>query len=166
MTRTGHHLVGIAAGICTAAVVRAFWPAAAWFVAIPAGWFGGVAPDRLEYAGRFRWVSHRTLTHWGLLWAALTGWTIWRFVQATPPGWVDAGLAGFSAGGLSHLLMDWPNPMGIPWLFPHKRHSLGWWQSGRHELELVVAAFGVAWVAWHCHPNGWQLLDANFWPGL
>jgi hypothetical protein len=40
-----------------------------------------------------------------------------------------------------HLLADWPNPLGVPWIW--KRHSLNLWKSGRCDLLVV----GLAWVA-------------------
>lgn len=149
MTRTGHHLTGLGAGLLTAALLRHLWPYLVWWPAVPAAWFGGIAPDRLEYVNRWRWVRHRTFTHWGLLWGALAAWAVWRLLQGLSPGWLDAGMAGFAAGGLSHLLTDWPNPMGIPWLRPTRRHSLNWWPSGRHELEIVAAMAGLVWLSWH-----------------
>ena len=155
MTRTGHHLVGVATGLCVAAGIRHLWPESAWYVAIVAGWFGGVAPDRLEYAGRYRWVTHRTLTHWGLLWAGLAAWAGWLMSRAIQPNGLVVFLAGFACGGLSHLLGDWPNPMGVPWWLPTRRRSLNGWLSGQHEMELASCAFGMAWLAW-------RLLDPNF----
>ena len=149
MTRTGHHLTGLAAGVFVAGLLDRLWPGMSWWAAIPAAWFGGVAPDRLEYLSHWRWIKHRTLTHWGVFWLALAGWSVWRLHHAAPPGWLDAGLLGFSAGGLSHLLTDWPNPMGVPWLIPNRRHSLNWWTSGRHETEIVAGATGLAWLGWH-----------------
>ena len=148
MTRTGHHLTGLAAGLAVAGLLHArIHPAG--LVAIPAGWLGGVAPDRLEYAGRLRWVSHRTLTHWGVPWFALAAWTAWLMVTAPgAPSWLACALAGFTAGGLSHLFGDWPNPLGVPWWLPHRTHSLNWWTSGQYEWLIVPAAFGLAWLAW------------------
>ena len=49
---------------------------------------------------------------------------------------------GFAAGGVTHLLADWPNPLGVPWLLT-KRYSLRWWKSGSCDL-LIVA---VVWIA-------------------
>ena len=43
--------------------------------------------------------------------------------------------------GLMHLLADWPNPLGVPWLY--WRHSLNWWKSGRCDLLVV----GASWIA-------------------
>ena len=40
-----------------------------------------------------------------------------------------------------HLLADWPNPLGVPWII--RRHSLRWWKSGRHDLIVI----GAAWLA-------------------
>ena len=56
---------------------------------------------------------------------------------------VAAPLFGFACGGLMHLLADWPNPLGVPWIW--RRHSLNLWKSGRCDLIVVAAA----WAA-HC----------------
>ncbi|MHB8408344.1 MAG: metal-dependent hydrolase [Acidiferrobacterales bacterium] len=149
MTRTGHHLTGLGVGFITAALLHRFWPHSVWVAALPAAWFGGVAPDRLEYLGPFRWVAHRTLTHWGVLWLAFSGYVAWRIATAhgVPP-LLDCAMAGFTAGGVSHLLGDWPNPMGVPWLLPTRRHTLGLWASGQYEWLVVPATFALAWLAW------------------
>jgi hypothetical protein len=45
-----------------------------------------------------------------------------------------------------HLLSDWPNPLGVPWIYA--RHSLKLWKSGRCDLIIVagswLAAFAIA----------------------
>ena len=51
-----------------------------------------------------------------------------------------APLFGFACGGLMHLLADWPNPLGVPWIW--RRHSLNLWKSGRCDLIVVAAAWG------------------------
>lgn len=53
-------------------------------------------------------------------------------------------LFGFAAGGVMHLLADFPNPLGVPWLLPTRRHSLKWWNSGRYDLIVVFAAWFAA----------------------
>jgi membrane-bound metal-dependent hydrolase YbcI (DUF457 family) len=50
---------------------------------------------------------------------------------------------GFAAGGIMHLLADWPNPLGVPWLWVSRRHSLKWWNSGRGDWLVM----GIAWTA-------------------
>jgi membrane-bound metal-dependent hydrolase YbcI (DUF457 family) len=47
---------------------------------------------------------------------------------------------GFAAGGMMHLLTDWPNPMGVPWIW--RRHSLSMWRSGRLEPMVIVLSWG------------------------
>lgn len=59
---------------------------------------------------------------------------------------LGTALFGFACGGLMHLLADWPNPLGVPWIL--QRHSLNWWKSGRCDLIVVAAAWiGALWVA-------------------
>jgi inner membrane protein len=141
MTRTGHHLTGLAAGILAAGLFHGTAPSLAWLI-VPCAWFGGVAPDRLEYLGPWRWVRHRTVTHWWLLWVALLGYAVYL------GGFAGALLFGFGLGGLTHLLFDLPNPMGVPALHPWHRVSLRWWRSGEHEWLLVPMAFGAAALPW------------------
>jgi hypothetical protein len=55
---------------------------------------------------------------------------------------------GFACGGIMHLLADWPNPLGVPWIAT--RHSLNWWTSGRCDLLVVGTSWLAAgWVASH-----------------
>jgi hypothetical protein len=45
-----------------------------------------------------------------------------------------------------HLLADWPNPLGVPWIW--RRHSLNLWNSGHCDLIIVAAAWGgTLWLA-------------------
>src|SRR5471030_1694193 len=128
-----HHATGWAAGLIAAAVVSkagAAGPYHVWgILSFCAGVFGGTAPDWLEVAwwtrARRLWITHRTLTHWGV---------------------------GCACGGLMHLFADWPNPLGVPWLV--SRHSLNWWNSGRCDALIVgaawiAAAFAVDHVWFH-----------------
>jgi hypothetical protein len=43
-----------------------------------------------------------------------------------------------------HLLADWPNPLGVPWII--KRHSLNWWKSGRCDIVVIALAWSAAFV--------------------
>lgn len=120
----------------------------AWACGVLAGSLGGTAPDWLElpYGENRRLITHRTWTHWVPLW-------VLAFLTARAH-WHELPMAGIPAmafiwGALSHLLMDWPNPRGIPWLSPSRRHSLKWWSSGRYDFRLCVLAWVVA-VAWWC----------------
>jgi hypothetical protein len=154
-SQAAHHATGWAAGLIASTLIAHSGAAGPWhvgiFVAFAAGVAGGTAPDWLEVAWWSRtrrlWVTHRTVTHWGLGWLA-------AFVMAyraldTHPLWA-APLLGFACDGLMHLLADWPNPLGVPWLW--KRHSLRWWNSGRCDLLVVAAAWsGALWftqAAW------------------
>ena len=105
------------------------------------GALGGTAPDWLEVAWwaptRRLWITHRTWTHWGLAWIALL---VYTYLQLPHHVWAPP-LFGFAAGGIMHLLADWPNPLGVPWII--RRHSLRWWKSGRHDLIVI----GAAWLA-------------------
>jgi hypothetical protein len=52
-----------------------------------------------------------------------------------------------------HLLADWPNPLGVPWIAA--RHSLNWWNSGRCDLLIVGASWAAAWfIAGHVGLHG------------
>jgi membrane-bound metal-dependent hydrolase YbcI (DUF457 family) len=140
-----HHATGWPAGIVAAALVAqagAGGPYAVWcFLALIAGISGGTAPDWLEvvwWSKRRRlWITHRTITHWGLAWIGLLIWS-YDSLNAHP---AFAVLFGFACGGVMHLLADWPNPLGVPWILG--RHSLKWWTSGK--CDFVVIA--LAWLA-------------------
>lgn len=106
-----------------------------------AGILGGVAPDDLENAWWSRrrklWLPHRTLTHVLEFWLALV---IWSYL-CLGTSWWAAPLMGYAAGGVMHLLCDFPNPRGIVTMFG--RVSLGLWNSGRCDIILTISA----WVA-------------------
>lgn len=105
------------------------------FVATLLGaWLGGTAPDWLELRiGSRRLLPHRRLTHW------LLGWTLalaaWLYFQPAP-GYAHHFGLGFLIGGVTHCLVDFPNPMGIPVLHPWNRSSLNWWKSGKNDLTI------------------------------
>lgn len=116
-----------------------------------AAYAGATAPDWLEHAwwstragkggGKRLWITHRTWTHWGVAWIALL-----LFCHANLGIYALAGPGfGFAAGGVTHLLADWPNPLGVPWLLT-KRYSLRWWKSGRCDV-LIVALVWLAAIA-------------------
>lgn len=140
-----HHSTGIAAGVIAAIVVTkagAGGPYECWTViAFLLACAGSTAPDWLEVAWWSRkhklWIKHRTWTHWGLAWV---GALIYAYFQMGEMFWAPA-LFGFTAGGIMHLLADWPNPMGVPWVYG--RHSLKLWKSGRCDIIVV----GLAWLA-------------------
>ena len=144
-SRKAHHASGVAAGVLAALLVvraGAGGPFQLWaIVALFAGAWGGTAPDWLEVAwwrsrgqrGAQRlWIKHRTLTHWGVPWVLLL---CGSYISLGSAWWAPAAF-GFAAGGVMHLLADWPNPMGVPWLF--RRHSLAMWTSGSFEVLIIV----------------------------
>ncbi|MHB0872879.1 MAG: metal-dependent hydrolase [Acidithiobacillus ferrooxidans] len=181
MGRTGHHLTGLAAGLLVAAAGwRTFGGSA--LAAIPFGWSGGSAPDWLEIAHAEysqplrKWVRqsvipHRTITHWWLLWQALALLVaVWPLripaIHLSPALSMPVGpvvrmaLAGFAAGGVMHLLMDVPNPTGIPILTPlaRSRFGFGWWRSG-NALEPLA---GMAMAAVACAVL-WLVVNPQVW---
>ncbi|MBN6741211.1 metal-dependent hydrolase [Acidithiobacillus sp. MC6.1] len=154
----GHHVTGAATGAIVAGIARLGHPdfnAVHLGALVLAGWFGGVAPDRLEFllTRRHRWCPHRTFTHWGILWILLFGFAL---IQVFWPHALHLGfpailswlILGFSSGGLVHLLMDWPNPTGVPWWLPFRRHSLNLWNSGRMDILLSLVFIGAAYLVW------------------
>jgi membrane-bound metal-dependent hydrolase YbcI (DUF457 family) len=144
-SHNAHHSTGLAAGLIAAAFVDhagAGGPCHIWSaLAAMTGTLGGTAPDWLEVAWWSRkrklWLAHRTWTHWGVGWFVLL---IYSYVSLKTIVWSPL-MFGFSAGGLMHLLADWPNPLGVPWIAG--RHSLNLWKSGR--CDSIVVAF--AWTA-------------------
>lgn len=58
---------------------------------------------------------------------------------------------GAGIGALAHIVGDAPNPMGIPWLLPHKRMRIGkkgLWRSGQHEFLIILAFAGAGYGTW------------------
>lgn len=141
-----HHATGWAAGVIAAALVAHAGAGGPYylssFLTFVAGVLGGTAPDWLEVAwwsSRHRlWITHRTWTHWGLAWLALLGYS---YVELRLRFWAPL-LFGFAGGGIMHLLADWPNPLGVPWIVG--RHSLKLWKSGRCDIIVVAAAWSCA----------------------
>ncbi len=105
------------------------------------------------FAGRRKsLIAHRTITHWWPLWAAFGVWALYALLGQR--GWATPIWAalGVSCGGLTHILCDWPNPMGVPGRTPWRRHSLRLWRSGEHEVRIVLTSAVLAvipWVALH-----------------
>lgn len=145
-SRQAHELTGWAAGIAAAAWVLHQGAAGPYHVlalaTVITGYLGGTAPDWLElipWRKGKRWCTHRTITHWVPAWAAL----LYASNLGLGSYWWCGPLFGFAVGGLIHLLIDWPNPLGVPILW--SRHSLNLWKSGRAD-SFVVAACWVAAV--------------------
>ncbi|WP_116135488.1 metal-dependent hydrolase [Trinickia diaoshuihuensis] len=150
-SNSAHHATGWAAGLIAAALVAQVGAAGPWHLgsvaAFVAAVAGGTAPDWMEVAwwsrGRRLWITHRTATHWGLGWIAALVFAYGSLHHSKP---YTAAVFGFACGGVMHLLADWPNPLGVPWIW--KRHSLNWWKSGRCDLLVVALAWGAAcWIA-------------------
>lgn len=145
-SHNAHHSTGLAAGVIAAALVFRAGASGPFYVAsvlaFLAGAAGGTAPDWLEVAWwtkkRRLWITHRTLTHWGIGWVALLAYSYFSLGKA---GWAPIAF-GFAAGGLMHLLADWPNPLGIPWILG--RHSLNLWKSGKCDMVVIAAAWATA----------------------
>ena len=143
-----HHSTGVAAGLIAGILVYhagASGPFHMWSIlAALAGTAGGTAPDWLEVAWwskkRKLWIAHRTWTHWGIGWIALLAYS-YSLLNTEP---LAALAFGFAAGGIMHLLADWPNPMGVPWII--KRRSLNLWKSGRCDLIVVATAWLIAFT--------------------
>lgn len=174
-SKTGHLATGAASGVLSAVLVSKLnidVPLYILILTFLAGIPGGTAPDWLEITswspetGRQSVIKHRTITHWGVAWIIL--WLISLFLI---PVVVWAPIAvGFTGGCLMHLLVDWPNPMGVPWIRIKKRHSLKLWKSGENEVGLTVlfwsiASF-VAYMAWYFPYFGahwpWELSNQTY----
>ena len=148
-SKKAHRASGVAAGVLAAVIVAnagAGGPSQIMTIlALLAGALGGTAPDWMEVAwwrgskvrgARRLWITHRTITHWGIAWIALL---YYSHKHLNDLWWAPTAF-GFAAGGLMHLITDWPNPMGVPWIY--RRHSLSMWRSG--SLEPMV--IGLSWV--------------------
>jgi membrane-bound metal-dependent hydrolase YbcI (DUF457 family) len=141
-----HHATGWAAGVIAAALVAHAGAGGPFqivsFLTFVAGVLGGTAPDWLEVAWWSRrhrlWITHRTWTHWGIAWLGLLAYS---YLALQVEFWAPL-LFGFACGGVMHLLADWPNPLGVPWIIG--RHSLKLWKSGRCDVIVVTASWLVA----------------------
>jgi hypothetical protein len=115
---------------------------------------GARAPDYLELqkGGGGTLIPHRTITHYTPLWIGMLFYALGGLgvgpatgLDLLPNTIVSEILCGFAIGGISHLLTDLPNPMGIPLWHPNKRWSLNWWRSG--EREWLIHIVGIVSVA-------------------
>ncbi len=113
---------------------------------------GGTAPDWMEIrkTNGSTVIKHRTITHWLPIWLALFFFsfglitkneTLTNIYNFNIHEYILSFLFGFSIGGLLHLLVDIPNPMGIPILTPYRRFSLKLWKSGKFEVPIVTVFF-------------------------
>lgn len=169
MTGKGHRLTGIGAGFFAAALVHTlgFNYTAEVFAALAAA-SSTTLPDWIEIpvhkkgmrAGTL--IPHRTITHWPPLWLGLM---YFAFYYLEP--YYAATLIGICVGAITHILADAPNPMGVPWFWPHKRVSIlgGLWRSGQFEktITAVFTAIGVFyWVQAH-RDNAWLMAFIERW---
>lgn len=169
-SKSGHLATGAASGVLAAVLlsklntnIQGYVLFLTFLAAIP----GGTAPDWLEIAswspetGRTSVIKHRTITHWGIAWLILLMVSLFLSPVVI---WMPI-LFGFAAGGVTHLLVDWPNPMGVPWIRIKKRHSLKLWRSGENEFAITIVVWTltsyVAYMAWYYPYFGtkwpWQL---------
>lgn len=159
MTNTGHRLTGIGAAMVAYALTEYLSRKANLdsgmlsYVSAAAALSGANAPDWLEVASSNRaglrqsLIPHRTITHWLPLWLLGLWWGVLH-----PSDISGAFAVGFTLGGLTHLVMDWPNPMGIPVWVPWRRVSGQLWRSGKREILLVLASWllgclAIQWVS-------------------
>lgn len=154
VTNTGHRLTGIGAAMLSYALSEFLSKKLKLdlgmlnYVCAAAALSGANAPDWLEVATRTvdgqrkSLIPHRTITHWLPLWIAGLAWGIFNVGTG-----VSSFVIGFTIGGLMHLAMDWPNPMGIPIWVPWRRVSGRLWKSGKREILLVLGSWGLGWGA-------------------
>jgi membrane-bound metal-dependent hydrolase YbcI (DUF457 family) len=144
MTGKGHHISGV---ICSVGFAQLAYDMGLSFVVVGLGVIlGSKAPDWMEILikGK-RLITHRTITHWLPLWVAALYFS-YEYVDLINSYAMHLGelIIGFSIGGLLHLLLDIPNPMGIPILTPTRRFSLNLWNSGSNEFVIhILLAMGT-----------------------
>jgi len=150
MTGPGHHATGFFSGVIAASICYKLLglPFLISISSLPLAIWGSLFPDSIESFMGFRWFRHRTISHWVPLW--LLGLVAALYLPVTSPlgSAIQAGLVGFTVGGLTHLIFDWPNPLGIPFLTPYRRHSLKLWNSGKREGLIVLVWAGIASLFW------------------
>lgn len=157
MTGNGHKATGVGAAFIAAAL--AVWLNVPELPAAIAALISCTAPDRIELP-RYRngtrvgtVIPHRTITHWPPLWLAL----VYVAGSGRLPIGIDSLVLGLAVGALTHILGDAPNPMGIPWLKPHKRIRLGkkgLWRSGQYEIPIIVGYAVTGYFLWRL-ATGW-----------
>ncbi len=137
--------------------------------------FGVNAPDWMEihlgwgqpnakgFSKMYSVIPHRTWTHWWPFWI-LSLW-LWIFLSTYQNPvlidglpvmyrgfsvffWMSAFFLGFTVGGIVHLMVDIPNPMGIPIRCPMGkcRFSLRLWKSGEHEVIIPLVLMLVGFL--------------------
>lgn len=144
MTKTGHQLTGLGAALASIGVLGVLFPGINLLILGICAFFGSTSPDWLEiplgWQGRKRLsvIAHRTWTHWWPIWIGLSLFGS-GLLGNTPYPY----LLAFCLGAWTHLLMDIPNPMGIPLWSPWKRVSLKLWKSTEHVSALALGSWGV-----------------------
>lgn len=152
MTGQGHRWTGLGAAFMAAAIARA--SGMIEFSEIAAALVAGASttmPDWTEIP-IFRngqrigsIIPHRTITHWPPIWVLLIFWGVHDLSI------VGALAIGAGVGSLWHILGDAPNPMGIPWVLPHRRLRIGekgLWRSGQHEILMTLGFTLLGFGAW------------------
>jgi len=172
MTGKGHRLTGVGAGFFAAAFVHVLgFSYSAEAIAALAAAFSTTLPDLIEIpiykrGARTRTlIPHRTITHWPPLWFGIM-YGAYYYLEP----YYACALIGMSVGALAHILADAPNPLGIPWVLPHKRIALfgGLWRSGENEQMMVTVftLFGVgSWLYAHQNTVAGQYLT-HLWVWL
>lgn len=151
MKKLGHDLTGMALGLTltSISIAELYHPIFLSFAIGYAAYKGSNAPDYLEMAWfdkdalrRKSIIKHRTYTHWFLLWFFLFFLSLYGYFTHS----LYWGIAiGYVLGAFLHLLMDLPNPTGVPFIYPtRKRVSLNWWKSGEHEGKISTLCFCLA----------------------
>lgn len=166
-----HHITGWSAGLTAAALVAHAGAGGFYYewcvLALLAGISGGTAPDWLELAWwhprKRLWCTHRTITHWGVAWV---GALVYSYLLLNTAWWAPP-VFGFALGGVTHLLGDWVNPRGVPWIL--RRHSLNLWTSGRCDVFFVVPCWLGAFLAadytwWNLSHAHWMLAQIRSMP--
>lgn len=169
MTGQGHRLTGVGAGFFAAALVHTLgFNYTAEILAALAAASSTTLPDWIEIpvykkgvrAGTL--IPHRTITHWPPLWVGLI---YLAYYYAEP--YYAATLIGISVGALAHIVADAPNPMGIPWFWPHKRVSIfgGLWRSGQFEktMTLVFTVTGLLYWGYAHQDTEWLMAILEKW---
>lgn len=158
MTGRGHQRFGIYGALFFFPIAMDFGLNAA-FISLGI-MLGAKAPDYLEIRTKNgTMIKHRTITHYLPLWISLLLCTAGSLsigpldfltskTNAEP--WVWELLLGYSIGGLIHLLLDIPNPMGIPVFTINKRISLNLWRSG--EAEWLLDTIAIAGLLFYLGP--------------
>ncbi|MFI3255905.1 MAG: metal-dependent hydrolase [Psittacicella sp.] len=157
MTGSGHLKTGIA--FSTAVILNIWLLTNNSFFAISAAVtciLGAKAPDYLELRkkGGGTIIPHRTITHWVLMWVlvflsfdiSIRSFSFWGgFNYSILIQYLCCLGYGYAFGGIVHLLGDFPNKQGIPFLLPKStKFALYLWNSGKHESAIISVSILVS----------------------